>query len=533
MVIMYRWFAGRPLDGKRRTNCTALRAGTRARGDVPLNSWAFLPGWKRSAVRQALLVGIPAVVWGYLTNAGAVLALGVLVLLVLLGLVGRSVAIAVRDWDHNRRYIRPLHLAMSYLLDLPPNTKPGDYIEVPLTFATDETTPAKVQLPAHFSASKENQAAAGGLLLQKLGLSEADMTVEFRTVGRPLMVAKQAPKPPAAVLLADVLHLIDACEPGEIFLGLGNRGAPFKVKFPTESPHWAMSCESGTGKSALLQMIVAQVIRQHPDNRATCIDPKIASLPGLVGVPGVLIVNDPFDIPAMWMAVKNVADEVMRRAGVLAVDRSAEFPMHLLVIDEVNLLAGFSGPVWEKIKPKGEKGKAPIWADLLTCLAAGRQFNVHVVIVGQDMRESALGGIGLRAMLGLRGIAGYDAQMWNRFIQTRPVAALQTGAGRWLYRVNGVQQWVQNVYAGEDQLLHDFARGGRHAAPMVVPGTGTEGLIVGLLAGAAQCGLNVEAFKKRRTRAEGIPGETRVGNQPAWSPEALAAFTRATDGVKG
>jgi hypothetical protein len=45
--------------------------------------------------------------------------------------------------------------------------------------------------------------------------------------------------------------------------------------------------------------------------------------------------------------------------------------------------------------------------------------------------------------------------------------------------------------------------------------------VIGLAAGAEYLGVSEAAFRKRRERSGTVPGEFRVGNQPAWKPADL------------
>jgi hypothetical protein len=528
---VYRWFAGKPLDGRRRTNCTWSKPGDKLLYPAPVHAWAYQPASTRSAVRQAFAVGIPATVYAwffYRPELIAVAALAAFAAAVLGGLAARR---AVRDWHVNRTYVQPLHEALRYALDLPDNIPASDYIDVPATFAKHADTPVKVLLPNHFDASADNQQRIGGLIIQKLNQSERTMTAAFSTVGRPSVLVKWEPKPPEEVLInQEIVERLDQLGPSEILIGVDASDTLISQDMATESPHWAFSCESGAGKSAFLEFVAAQVLRKDPENEVWYCDPKFASLPGLVGVPGVRSERDPMGpgIVKMWELIEEAAAETMRRGQVLQADPTAEFPMLLFIIDEVNVLASFSKSYWQN--KLGEKGQPPLWSDLLTILAAGRQFHVHAIIVGQDLRESALGGIGLRAMLGLRGIGGlYDAQMWARFMQTRPIERPSNIKGRWNYRLPKGQKWIQNVYATHAQI-NDLARCHPMSHPVLVEhgtaenrdtdiGTNRD-RVVGNAAAADYLGITVDAFIQRRKRAELLP-VGKQGNKPVFTIEQL------------
>jgi hypothetical protein len=455
-ALAARWLLGQPMTGKpHRTDATWTRRGTKLTHRAPVRSWSYRPGWQRSAIRQLSLVGIGVIVWARLTHPAALIrcALAALLLAVMMGVwTGYR---RFKRWHVERLYVQPLHIALSHALDLPADITPSDYIAIPDSWKKNPNTPVKVMLPPKFDASADNQARIGGLLLQKLGKSDREFSVSFSTMGQPYMVAKLDPKPPDEVLLTpELVAKIDKLGPSEIAIGIdaGNKLIVHNLK--TESPHVGLCCESGAGKSSFLEFVVAQVIRKHKDNEARGIDPKYASLPGLAGVPNVRIACDPIGagLEEMWAVIEEVAIEVMRRGEALKNDKTVEFPMLLLVIDEVNLLAAFSSKHWKDVL-KG-KGTPPLWGNVMTCLAAGRRFRVHVIIVGQDLRETALGGIGLRTMLGLRAIGGqFDVQQWLRFIQTRPVPRPADKPGRWNYRLAGRGQvWVQNIYATPEEV---------------------------------------------------------------------------------
>jgi hypothetical protein len=530
LLGLWRFLTGQPLMGKRLTNATFWHAGNRAVGEgkqrVVVGRWHYRPQWERMATRWGVLVALVA--WLFVNELGWLyLACGAT--WALWGSV-RSFG----SWRHDRAYVRPLHVALKAQLGLPDTLQPREYLTIPRVFATDTASVVRVVLPETFNASPDNRKVVSDLVLQKLGAAAADWDVTYRTVGRPILEARHAPKPPGVVLLEEFLALVDQLGPSEILLGMSARG-PVTFDLANEAPHGGMSCGSGTGKSEQLCQLVAQFIRKSPDNRAVCIDPKMVSFEPLLDVPGVTIVNDPLGdigVQEMWQAIAGVRAEVMRRAEILKANRDATFGKLLLVIDEANVLAALSSATWEHTKPKGSKAKPPLWEDVLVILAAGRAFGVHCIIVGQDLREAALGGIGVRTMLGLRGIAGYDPQMWQRFMQTRPIPKPQAGLGRWCYRIKGEDVWVQNVWGGPDPTaLYRFATGRvSHVPPSdesagTSQDAGTPGtpLVVGLDAAAAFLEVNLEAFRKARQRHP-IPGEIRVGNRPAWGESTLRAW---------
>lgn len=157
----------------------------------------------------------------------------------------------------------------------------------------------------------------------------------------------------------------------------------------------------------------------------------------------------------MWGAIERFRAELFRRMVVYKTDKTATFPPKVLMIDELGMFAEASRKHWRQIRENGQPALPPVWDSIGDCLMAGRQFNCFLVLVTQDVRDTALPK-GFRNLCGLLGLAGFNAQQWKRLVGTSPVPRSQTPRGRWIYTNGQADTWVQNVY-GEPQEIRDWA----------------------------------------------------------------------------
>jgi hypothetical protein len=247
----------------------------------------------------------------------------------------------------------------------------------------------------------------------------------------------------------------------------------------------------------------------------TAVDPKRVSLLALAGVPGVELLNDPRDVEGMWAGVGRFRDLVEARYEVLAADPTAEFRRSLLILDEVSMLSGMWAQHWRRVKERSDPALPPVWDDVAACVWMGAQCGAHVIVAGQRLDYQILGG--MLGSFGVRMLAGYAPQDYARLVGVPPFLRSQKPRGRFLVYAGGELDWIQLVFAEPNEVrswLLNPDGGAPDLAADMRPATGD--VVIGLVSGAAYLGLNVDAFRKRRERGGAVPGEFRVGNQPAW-----------------
>lgn len=547
---LWRFVAGHPLDGHYRTDATFLRRGTRSLSKVPVRRWSYLAGWTRAVLRVAFVLAALLELWGWAFHRREMI-LTAAVSVVVAGLYG-----CLRAWRAYRRhevyrlYVRPLHDVLGPILGQPPTTRARDYITVPPTYRTNEATPAVVRLPREFNPAAGNRELVSVAALAKLGLNEDNTDVIYRLVGAPTLELKMAPQPPDMVRWDDYLTVMEALPRGQIFVGLGARDKPYVRDFNAgEVVHGGFSVQTGRGKSAAAMAWSAQALHSDPDTTVTFIDPKQSALPTcLVGVPGYRLANDPDDVLGMWEAVFAFEAEVIRRRRARILDPTVEFPLMYLYLDELSEFMDMSRMVWQDIREDPEQwgweGKLPksppIIRSVALILRTSREYGGRVLVFTQRLDNASTGGIGLRDLLGWRGLAGFRKNQWMMLIGTMPVPTSVKRVGRWIYSDGDKEVWVQNVY-GTPEQLRDYAMAGRRMVDTraghstgdgVSPGdirTSVQWDITGLQAGAEYVGIPVGTFRKRRASNGPIPGEGLSGRSPTWMKTDLDKFFTKVD----
>lgn len=548
---VYRFVAGQPMDGHYRTDARFFHAGTRLLAKVEVHRWSYRPGWQRAAIRLSVIALLLVSTWAFKWHrADFYDAVAVSAVLAALYAVLR----AWQGWRRHtvsRDYLKPLHAVLRPMLGVPPTVRPRDYLEVPRTYRTKESTPAVIQLPTGFNPSPANKEQVANAAMSYLRINE-DNTDQIWSMGAaPRLELKMAPQPPDRVLWADHLERMEALGPGEIFVGLQARNAPYVRDFNAgEVVHGGFSVRTGGGKSAAAMAWIAQMLHTDPESTATFVDPKQSTLPAcLVGVPGYYLANDPDNIPQMWDVVERFEMEIIRRRRARIDDPTIEFPLMYLFLDELSEFMDMTREMWEEIREDPERygyeGKLPkrppIIRSIARILRMSREYGGRVMVFTQRLDNAATGGIGLRDLFGWRGLAGFRKNQWMMLIGTMPVPKSIRRVGRWIYSDGDKEVWVQNVY-GTPEELRDWAlanrrpgvdtQAGHSGVDGVLPAGSDAGVqweVVGLKAAAAYLEVPYETFRKRRSNHGPIPGEGREGRSPAWMRDDLDRFSLKID----
>lgn len=449
ILFLFRFFLGRPIlrfADRRPTNATFWKRGTKQyREQDRLTFWAFLPEGVRAGIRVWCLAIVVAWIHHRITGSPGTKLFAEGGIALSLGYIAWLIVAKVWRWRHRRKYVKPLQNSLSGLLQ---KQLPESAIKVPLNFQSKNSRGVIITLFGDDFYTTDKQKAITNCVAQKLSLH--DPTVVHNSTGqKPQMVFTPGLQPPRMVRFCEVREAIECCAPGEVVLGIDSKEEIFKASFKKGEPHWGFSVNTGRGKSTFAQNVVAQILRQDLRNQVTYIDPKVVSCDPLIGTPGLYLANDPGNIQAMWSAIERVQEILEARREELSRNPTSEFGMHLLVIDELNLFANMTKQEWSNIRASSDPQVPPIWNALAQILWCGRQFSIHVMVFGQRLDERSCGGIGLRTLLGLRGLAGFKHQEWRMLVGTTPVPKSQKGLGRWIYTDGETERWVQNVYSSD------------------------------------------------------------------------------------
>lgn len=462
-VLLWRWFTGHPLSGVVYTNATWFQPADKVmHSSGRVNSWHHLPRFKRAMIRTTGTVAPAGITYGIVKATYIILVIGGI-----LAAAGIGYTVwRLRAWHTDRVLKTPLSAALAGILELT-SAQTVKSVALPTRFGPNMSGEiGAITLPSRFRASPEQRKATEHLVRSRLPV---DIDFTWRTSQNPQVLGiLAAPKPPDMVRFKDMVSLMESCKSGEAVIGLDRYGEPYYGSFNLDDPHWGFSVGSGRGKSTFLQVTAAQIL--HNDAKATldAIDPKMSSLTPLVGIPGVTVARDPQNIPEMWDVISRFKVKMLNRLEQQKTDPTAEFPIKLLVIDEINMFSNMSSAYWKAL-PKSERPTSTpgVWQDIASILWMGRAARCHFIGVGQRLDDKATGGIGLRDSLGFRGLAGFRKNQWDMLIGTTPVPRSQKPKGRWIYSDGQTETWVQNVY-GSPQLIRDYATAKRTNLP--VPG---------------------------------------------------------------
>ena len=518
--VVGRFLFGKHLDGRARGDGSFWRRAVEADPHWLFangSPWARAAGWHRSAARLAFVAALYGL-WRarHSTEWALTLAGGPLLGLALWGAWRK-----VTTWRLRRELVRPLSSALAPFLGVAPGAVES-VLSVRPDFEDAESGEhvGDLGLPDHWAATSDQKARLEEVIGARFAV---DLRFAWRTDLHPMIVNfNRAPMPPAVVPLAEVLAELEQLPQSKVLLGRASDGSMRYWDRSVEDPHMATHGGSRRGKSSLLLSIAAQELARG--GRVTAIDPKWVSLAPLMGVPGFTLLRDPRDVHAMWAGIAGFRAMIEDRFEALSHDPTLEFGYELLMIDEVSMFGSITQQVWRAEKDKSDPALAPMWADLAGCVWLGAQVRAHVVVAGQRLDYQLLGGV--LPSLGVRLLAGYGPADYARLVGVPPFRRSQKPRGRFLVYTGDDPEFVQLVKAddgsGDFTTLRDFAmRGALRAAGKgsdldASVGDATSDVLVGLADGARYTGLTEAAFRKRRERGPGVPGEFRVGNQPAW-----------------
>lgn len=572
-VLVWRMVTGAHWHGKKRTDAGWFTHGSKSsrhefeqRGFV--HKWEHKPRAHRALWRWGCFFAFLGVIYGLIADTMVTLdALGALVvygLAVLCFVVEKKVRLRL----HNRHVLTPIAKSLAVILRRSPDAV-SRMLHIDPENITDEGEIGYLELTDDLTPSEDMQTSIARVIGAHLPV---DSEVEWRMLQSPkLGVILAAQKPPDIVIWDETVAEMQKCAAGEIVIGKDKTKAVFRASLTElQDPHWGFDVNTLYGKSNFLGIVAVQVLHQHPDNEVTAIDSKRSSLTGFLGDPrggdrpllkGVTLANNPLDPVAMAKAVARVRRILDERSEALDLDRTTKFPIHLLILDELNQFSDIMKDYWrelvreDRLLPRDEREnlptshqEAPWWQDIRTILRMGRDFNIHVVACAQDFRDDAFGGRGARNYLGFKGMAGYTKTQWDKFFAT-PWKRDHVRVGRWIFTNGHYEEWVQIVFADIrlSRAAYEYAAVGRGKAPdeetdplddadegeaCPVTELPVRKPIVGLYAAATYLGYSKpESFRRARrryiedTKAD-IPGMFEVGRrkQPAWYPEDLDAW---------
>ncbi|WP_279520449.1 DUF87 domain-containing protein [Micromonospora sp. DH14] len=501
--LVYRFLAGRPMDGKPRTDATYLHRGTEVLPPYRrARRWMYRPGWQRQAFRLGTPTGAAAVAYSYvteptLTQAGA-------------GTVAATVAARaairgrrrIKTRKFRRVYTQPLAAALAPVLRIPEHTRPEQWLTVSPELAglaarlVDPMSPAEIALrrwygehiepgvryvpdrlmklrwwaadtrpalaarrrldyfrrPSHTKPARVEIEVAGYVTpeLQKIirqtitaKLPLGDLVESWDQVGTHAVgMWTVRERPPRSVGFAEIEPYLDSLKDDEFLLGLRAGGRPYVVSLNSDSPHLACSAGSGAGKSVLAMLIGVQVLSRG--GRVLIIDRK-GSHRWALGLPGVTYCTEVQDMHSALIGTSGLADERNREALTQPEDWNPGDRV-LVIFEEMNATVAQLKAYWEELRGKEDPKTSPAIQAFRNIMFMGRSAKVHLFGVAQMLTANTTGGPESRENFGIRALARYTANNWKMLAPECPMPRRSGVLGRWQIVVAGNATEVQVAY---------------------------------------------------------------------------------------
>lgn len=408
----------------------------------------------------------------------------------------------VRNWRVNREFVDPAAevlcsvLGIHYrkgqarrMLELPHGWGTGD--------AVDEGEPkvARLWLPAGHPLDTGTKKRITENVGARLGIPHP--VGEWNEAGAaPFVDIQGAPTPPREVTWASLLPAIARCAEDEVILGRAPGGRLLSVSSSEDSPHFAMSGASGTGKSVLGRVFLVQRLRRG--DGVFILDPKKFSHwrwagGGKLSQDRLVYAYKTEDIHNAWLAI---AAEAERRIE-LEEEELARQRRVWVAVEEINTATKRLTRYWTSERKrritvaKGllaqakelakdseltlEEAAAAVGLDMAELdlpatspavvamqesVAMGRELKMHVIVMAQRLSASVFGGNGgdiRESFQGGRFIARWDRKLWRMLVDTLAYVACPTGPrGIWgvargeeftVFRVPFLSERDATVYA--------------------------------------------------------------------------------------
>lgn len=433
--LLWRWFSGHTWHGRYYTDAGWFRRGVRVLHPTGhAGRWHYLPRAHRAAIRSGFSFGVLGALYGLVAAPGLTVVCSLTAAVLGLCVASWRGYVAVRDWRHVHRWVRPLHEALAPKLGIPEAVKPQEWLSVPRGFAKMDSTEIALRLPRNFTPSGEAQKFIAETISGKLALEE--IRVHFEMPGVPRAVATTSVPPPARVGINELRPLIDAASATQPVMGIGRNRKTVNADLDADSPHILISAGSGGGKSVLARTLMAQGMRNG--DVVLILDIKRISHSWAKGMPNVRYCRT---IEEIHNGLVSLTPEIDRRNDLVdtQTDENGDLPDNVnigprlwIVCEEMNATANRLAAYWRKIKEKEDPAVSPAIEALNDVLFMGRALKMNVIAIAQMMSARTLGGPEARENFATRCLTRYTVNAWRMLVpEVWPMPAKSKHVGRW------------------------------------------------------------------------------------------------------
>ncbi|MFD8597714.1 hypothetical protein ACFV1L_22190 [Kitasatospora sp. NPDC059646] len=430
-----------------------------------LRAWPRWPLSTRSAVRIAPLMlayvwwRFPGALWPVLVAAaGAVL---VAAATSSAGLGWWKVAPA---WTDGQVYGPGLWVPIRQILRLAETERRKRWLEVPDDFRADGAR-IVLRLPVSWVGSPEAKAQIERIVEER---TPGEWISQWHQAGREHYVEwTLKPKPKPRVKLPDYVPWKPTGDLRKVFIGLAiedNELVDAVVQTQTETPHWGVAGDTGSGKSTILYLAVLNA--RMGGELVDILDTKRNSMIEAEGYSGVRVhktVRACMAAFAEFLTSMMAAEAAGEKGGDPAMRQ--QLVGRTLVVDELPTLIKLAY-IWWRHGIKG-KGQPPFQDWLAIILLQGRSSNHRVVVGTQQFANAYFGGTMERAQIGTRILVGQQERTsWGvAFGQSTPVLSFDTTVkGRGAYSDKRFDAEGDHLFVREIQASYVTPEVGRYLA---------------------------------------------------------------------
>jgi hypothetical protein len=422
LKFLWRWFTGMPLHGKPITN-----AGWKRKGYGPALTptghaiwWWYLPRWKRSGHRTGGTFAFLVLVWAFLVNPAATMALLLALTLAGLGLLGLRAWRAWQDRKHRHTWLEPLHLAAHELAGHPRALPAKSWIVTQLD-DNGAVQRAQLKMGPDWRADPREEERLVLTASRRLGIEAAEPT--WRRAGpAPLLILAPSKPPPPVVLPGELMDAVRACRGDEFVSGLGKKAIVQKASLVGDSPHAAINMGSGGGKSSLAGWWALQWMMRGA--YVMVLDYKWHSLPWMFKdkdgnydyLPNVAYLCSVEQIHAglVWLGERLQARnrDIQRQVTASGALRGSVGKPLIVIAEEMNYVTPELRAYW---KENGDGGKSPALKALGAVAFAGRAAGMFGIFIGQMLTADATGSRdnAMKTNIAVWAMARYGGPSWN------------------------------------------------------------------------------------------------------------------------
>lgn len=521
MLVRYsfRFFAGRPMSGERKTDATFFRPATRSLDPSgTMLRWERMRGASRAAWRMGVLYVLMLMLalmllklTGVLVSASghelpALIRPGA-VLVAHLALIGLALAAYVSikgNIEHGYRYPLPVRVldlenernrwalrwvvkhgrlewerarvipvanALTSMLSQGTMTpaKARRLVSVPRSFRVPGGEPIVVSLPAEFTGA---DAAVSKRLVStvkaRLAIRE-EVEASWQLEGAHPRVLISVPEmPPALITFADVSTYLDAiADEHTFFHGLVSGGAALMTSLSGDSPHSAVSAGSGAGKSELIKLKIMQAL--HRGWSVIVMDWKTESQQWCKGLPGVRYVTTEETIHDMCMAID---EEIEHRKTHPGEERARV----LVVAEEWGITAPLLYDYWQGLREPSDPKRSPALIAMMKLVFCGRSLGMFEELCAQRFSARVTNGnADLRESFQTIHMARWKTQTVKMLApDVKPFPRNSKQPGRWV-AVIGDEAQVYQAPLITDEEAREYALSGKEnpASPWALRGGAT------------------------------------------------------------